>query len=137
MSQETTYAGILGEWQRLLVSLTANSEALTNLEGLRLKLESVLERAVALTKEQAATKAAKQQASKDLRALIPEGRRLATLLQRGVREHFGPRAEKLAEFNLQPFRGRPRKPATDKPEEPGGTPAPPSPTLKGADSPVS
>jgi hypothetical protein len=140
MSQETTYAGILGEWQRLLVPLKANSEALANLEPLRVKMEAVLERAVALSKEQAVSKATKQQATKDLRTLVPEGRRLATLLRAGVREHFGPRAEKLAEFNLQPFRGRQRnvKPAPDGPATtPGGTPTSPSTPLKATDTPVS
>jgi len=43
------------------------------------------------------------------------GRRLATVLRTSVREHYGNRNQKLAEFGLQPLRGRPRNPARDNP----------------------
>ena len=74
MSQETTYAGILGDWQRLLGPLKDNSEELVALEGLRAKLEGLLAQALAIQKEQAANKAAKQEATKRLRGIVPEGR---------------------------------------------------------------
>src|SRR5262245_57666767 len=139
MAQETTYAGILGDWQRLLGPLRDNSAELVHLEGLRAKLEGLLAQALAIQKEQAANKAAKQEASKRLRGIVPEGRRLANLMRVGVREHFGPRAEKLAEFNLQPFRGRPRlkaKPDPEEPKQPEPTsPSPPSTSESAADDP--
>ena len=37
---------------------------------------------------------------------MTEAERLGTVLRLGVKQHFGIRAEKLVEFNLQPFRGR-------------------------------
>ena len=111
MAQETTYAGIVGDWQRLLAPVKANGEELAHLEVPRAKLEALVARVVELNKEQAARTAAKQEASKQLRVLLPAGNRLANLLRVGIREHYGPEAEKLAEFTLQPFRGRaPRKP---------------------------
>ena len=129
MAQETTYAGIVGDWQRLLAPVKANGEELAHLEVPRAKLEALIARAVELNKEQAARTAAKQETSKLLREILPEGRRLAALLRLGIKEHYGPRAEKLAEFQLQPFRGRaPRKPkpSPEGPVAPGNSPSPPT-----------
>jgi hypothetical protein len=119
MPRETTHAGILGQWQRLLAPLEANAGELTHLEGSRTKLAALLTRAQAINRDQAAQTAAKQEASRQIRTVLPDGERLATLLRQAVREHYGPRSEKLAEFGLQPFRGR-RRPATapDEPEAP-------------------
>ena len=106
MAKETTYAGTLGEWLRFLQALAANIAELGHLEAPRAKLAGVLERAQALTEQQAAATATKQEASKQLRALLIEGRRLHTVLHVTIKEHYGIRSEKLAEFGLQPFRGR-------------------------------
>ncbi len=129
MPRERTYAGIVGDWQRLLAPVAANGEELAHLEVSRAKLEALLAKAVQLTKDQAARAAAKQEASQQLRTIIPEGQRLANLLRVGIREHYGPRAEKLAEFELQPFRGRvsrKQKPAPEEPVPPGSSPSSPS-----------
>lgn len=69
-----------GDWQRLLGPLEANGEDLAHLQVLRAKLETMASQAVRLTAEQAALTAAKQEASQQLRALLPMGRRLATTL---------------------------------------------------------
>ena len=42
-------------------------------------------------------------------------------MQLAVKQHYGPSAEKLVEFDLQPFRGRKPKPAPETPSP--GTPA--------------
>jgi len=138
MSQETTYAGIVGDWQRLLAPVKANGEELAHLEVPRAKLEALMGRAVELNQEQAARAAAKQEASQQLRAIIPEGNRLAALLRLGIKEHYGPRAEKLAEFELKPFRGRaPRKPkpSPEGPVTPGNSSSSPPTTPEAADKP--
>ena len=122
--KETTYAGVLGDWQRLLPPLAANASDLPHLEAPRGKLQTLLSEALEISKSQAALTAEKQEASKRLKELIAEGRRLATVLRLAVKEHYGLRSEKVAEFGLQPFRGRKAKP--DTPVTPG-TPAP-SPT---------
>ncbi|HEX7185186.1 MAG TPA: hypothetical protein VF756_25395 [Thermoanaerobaculia bacterium] len=55
---------------------------------------------------------------------LAEGRKLATFLRTGVKQHYGNRSEKLAEFDLQPFRGR-KSQATPPPEKrPGKQPDP-------------
>lgn len=79
--RETTYAGKLGDWQRILATLAANAADLPHLE-------------------------------------IPRAQ-LAAFLTQAVRQHYGPRSPKLAEFNLKVFRGRTPNPAS--------TPEPPTP----------
>lgn len=109
MAKETTYAGKLGAWQRLLEPLAANAADLVHLEGSRIKLAGLLSQAVAINKQQAAHRAAKQEQTVQLKALIVEGERLANVLRAALKEHYGIRSEKLTEFAIQPFRGRPRK----------------------------
>jgi hypothetical protein len=71
--------------------------------------------------------AGKQEASKQLNTFVTEGERLATVLQLAVKQHYGIRAEKLAEFGLQPFRGRTKaKPAPETPGTPVTPPTTPS-----------
>jgi hypothetical protein len=119
--KETTYAGMLGDLQRLLTSLTANSADLPHLETPRLKLERLLAQAQEVTKQQSAAAAVKQEASEQLQTMVIEGNRLGNVLRVMLKEHYGVRAQKLAEFGLQPFRGRPRKAITPgSPETPGG-----------------
>lgn len=117
MSKETTYAGKLGDWRRLLAALEANGAELGHIQGSRAKLEALWSEAVDINKDQAARTAAKQEASKRLRVLVTEGERLSTVLRFALKEHYGIRAEKLSEFGLQPFRGRARR-AKQAPEGP-------------------
>ena len=66
--------------------------------------------------------ASKQAASKEQQTLLTEGQRLANAIRALVKEHYGIRSEKLAEFGLQPFRGRIR--AVKSPTLDPGTPTP-------------
>lgn len=113
---------VVGDWQGLLVSLEANSSDLAHLEFSRLKLEATLDRVVDLTKQQSAFTASKQEMTRQLNEAFVEGRRLATVLRLAIKEHYGIRSEKLAEFGLQPFRGRPRKAKPEAPQTPEPTP---------------
>jgi len=61
-----------------------------------------------LTTEQANLTAKKQDVSKRIADLAREGNALVNVLDVTLRQHYGNRAEKLAEFGLQPFRSRPR-----------------------------
>ncbi|MEA2600950.1 MAG: hypothetical protein QOF89_1942 [Acidobacteriota bacterium] len=126
MAKEGTQTGQLGSLQRFSVALAANSSELTHLEASRLKLGSIGDQAQDTAKRQAALRAEKQELSKQLKTLLVEGTRLANVLRKAVLAHYGIRAEKLAEFGLQPFRGRTRK-AQTTPEGPQ-TPTPTSST---------
>ena len=121
--RETTAAGKIGEWQRLLAPLTANAEELKHLEVSRAKLAAMAAQATELKKQQAAQRAAKQEASKQLQEMLTEGGRLTTLLRQALKEHYGIRSEKLAEFGLQPFRGR-KQPDASTPATPSTPPQP-------------
>jgi hypothetical protein len=127
MAKETTYAGMVGQWQRLLEPLKANRAELAHLEATWSRLQGMLDQALEINREQAARQAAKQEATRQIQELMPEGQRLWTLLRQSVKAHYGIRAEKLAEFGLQPFRGRRKpKPAPEEPQapEPGNLPGP-------------
>ncbi|MBW8879103.1 MAG: hypothetical protein JF614_29525 [Acidobacteria bacterium] len=133
-TRETTNAGVLGDMQRLLGMLEANSTDLPHLEVPRTKLRTRVARALEINQQQAAFTASKQEASKELKTIIVEGQRLANALRAMVKEHYGIRSEKLAEFGLQPFRGRkvkakaPQGPTPETPGTPSPTPQPPTPT---------
>ena len=108
MSKETTYAGILGEWERWTTALLGDA-SLAHLEVPRSELESMTVRGKELIQRQSELTAEKQDASKELRKLIVAGQRLATVLRFAVRQRYGIDSEQLAKFGLQPFRGRRRK----------------------------
>lgn len=129
MGNETTYSGMLGDLARLTAALGANAPDLAHLEGPRARLEVLLAEAQEVAKQQAALTASKQEASKRLKALVTESQRLASGVRKFLQEHYGLRSEKLAEFGLQPFRGRVRKAKPtnpDLPQTPNPTPTPPA-----------
>ena len=115
MSQETTYAGMLGSWQRWIAALVANGADLGHLEVPRTELESLAAQGQGLIQTQSQLTAAKQDASRELAEVMVEGQRLVTVLKLSVKHHYGIDSEKLAEFGLQPFRGRSRKSAEPPP----------------------
>lgn len=108
--------GALGALQRFLGTLEANKDDLGFLETPVTKLTDLVGQAQAVFKEQAAFIAGKQESSKKLNLLLSDSKRVATVIRVALREHYGIRSEKLAEFGLQPFRGRTRK-AKPAPEE--------------------
>jgi len=113
--RETRKAAILGDLLRLSVTMEANKEDLPNLEPFRLKLTGIVTQTLEVGKEQAAPQARKQASSKKLRRLLTQGMSVANVLRKAVKDHYGPREEKVAEFGVQPFRGRKVKPATEQP----------------------
>lgn len=127
MPRQTTYAGSLGDLTRFSAALDANAADLPHLEGARVRLAQLLTQALEVAKQQAAVRASKQELSKEVRRLAIESERLATGLRSLLREHYGIRSEKLAEFGMQPFRGRTRKVAPSTPV-PAGVPAPTGPS---------
>ena len=124
---ETSQAGVLGSLHQFHGTLEANSVDLAHLEVSRVKLGAMLIRIDELGKKQGAMRAGKQEATKEMQTLIVESQRLGSGLRAMVKEHYGPRSEKLSEFGLQPFRGRKVKtpaPETQAPGPPGQSPAP-------------
>lgn len=106
MDYPSSYADHLRIWQHRLLAMSQNPDDFKDLEGRRERLQSVMNQATEVMHEQSAATAAKQDASKRLDALMSEGRKLCTFLNACIRERYGSDSEKLAEFMLQPFRGR-------------------------------
>jgi hypothetical protein len=123
MGRESTYSGILGEMSGLINSLDTNLEEVPHLAGVRERISLILGQAQETANLQALQKAQKQETSKQLRTLVLEGQRLTNATRSILKQHYGLRSERLAEFGIQPFRGRTRKPKT-APDLPS-TPIPP------------
>jgi hypothetical protein len=123
MAKQTTYTGMLGDWQSLLELLAANSAEIPQVEPFRTKLGALLTQALGITQRQAALKADKQEMSKQLRKLTTDGQRLASAVRFLIKEHYGTRDEKLTAYGLQPFRGRKVK---ETPPPTGNPPAHPT-----------
>src|SRR5258706_13468889 len=100
--RENSHAGTLGDLQRLSVTMESNKEQLPDLEPFRLKLAGVVTRLLDASQQQAALRASKQESSKRVRRLVIEGKSVANVVRKAVKDHFGPREEKIAEFGLQP-----------------------------------
>ena len=115
MPIETTYSGILGDARRFHAATEATVREIPHLQASHAILGKALDSAQDLATQQAAMTASKQDLSKQLQSAITDVRLLVTLLRKGVQQHFGAKSEKLAEFGLQPFRGRK---ATSKPTPP-------------------
>jgi hypothetical protein len=127
MTRETTYKGLIGDLERLITALLANSSELPQLEGVRLHLEQLLEATRATAQVQAELIASKQDASRRLLRLMGDGQREVTAVRKMLKAHYGLDAEKLAEFGIQPFRGRSRRTAPGLPSpKPADPPGPPS-----------
>ena len=107
---DNTQDAFIAEWRRLLKPRANNNGEIPHLDGHWTKLETVLTNIDAIETQQAILTAAKQESTQQLNAQITEGRKIATFLKAGLREHYGRRAEKLAEYGMQPFRGFKKKP---------------------------
>jgi hypothetical protein len=128
MARETTMKGRLGWLQRLLARLSSNRVELQHIEPTLVRFEGLFGQMQEAADRQAFHTAGKQEASQQLQAFLTEGERLATILQLAVKQHYGIRSEKLADFGLQPFRGRPRKPTFPEPEAKPTAPEPAAPS---------
>lgn len=128
MGIKQSYAESSKGWEGLLRALVANLTQLPQLDGARAKLEGLLAGFRDLAAQQAVHQATKQEMSKQLRTLVRDGRKTATMIRAVLKEHYGHDSEKLVEFGVQPLRARVRK-ATVKPpaEEPAPGPADPQP----------
>jgi hypothetical protein len=104
MSKSNSFAETVNGWEELLAALEQNSADLPQLETPRQRLQVILDQIKGFATEQAALTASRQLATSRVEFLLTQGRKLATVLRTSVREHYGNRSEKVAEFGLQPLR---------------------------------
>ena len=125
MGNERSQSGILGELGRFSAALEANAADLAHLDGPRLLLAEIVDEARGIAQQQAALRASKQEASRKVKELMVRGQRVASGMRSFLQLNYGIESEKLAEFGLQPFRGRKaRTPKTPQPPEATTTPLP-------------
>lgn len=124
MSRETSLKGKVGYLQRFLARLNSNKEELQHIEPSRAQFEGLCGQIHEAADLQAFHTAGKQEASRRLQGFLNEAERLATVLQMAVKQHYGIRSEKLADFGLQPFRGRNK--SSRKTDPPSAEPAAPA-----------
>jgi hypothetical protein len=110
MSRPVKYADVLAEWERMLAALAENATDFPDTFAYRETLQSVVDFAKATLVRQAQHTASKQTSSRELQVTIGRGRPVATVLRFIIKERYGNRSEKLAEFNLQPRRSRTQPP---------------------------
>jgi hypothetical protein len=122
----------MGTGDHLVVTIQANSAELAHLEEARLQLSSLMEGAKAASVRQDTVRALFLQSTRDLEKAMVDTREVITRLRNGIRNQYGLRSEKLAEFGMQPRRAPARK-AKQKPA-PVPQPAPASVTTAESDN---
>ncbi len=115
-----SYPTVVTGFGMVSTGLRANVADLPHLEGHGTRFEVLLGDIHTLNAQQSVFTASKQEVSKKLQAALQEASTLADFLRTGIREHYGKDSEKLVEFGMQPFRGRPRSPK--QPPDPTPTP---------------
>lgn len=126
MPYETTNVAKLGALQQLATAIAANTSELPHLEKSCLQYVGMVSTLQGIAKEQATLVADKQEASKQFKTLLIESQRLASVLRAAIKQHYGIRSERLAEYNLQPFRGRkPSEKRRSKKQQPEPVPVQP------------
>lgn len=124
-----TYGEMLSLWESLLTVVDAHMEELKHLEQPVTQLRAYLEEGRAAIVEQDDADGERQLATKRLLAAINKGRKLASLIRLGLKNHYGYDAEQLVKFGVKPFRGRTRPTAPPEPTpepEPAPTTPPPA-----------
>jgi hypothetical protein len=123
--QQKRFSDYVTEWEHLLNTLAVNSADLPHLETSRVKLQGFLDEVRNLAMQQDLHASNKQAASQGLRATLANGKKLATFLRTGLKEHYGNTSEKLVEFGVSPFRRKKKEAAgAPPPAGPAATPAP-------------
>jgi len=103
-----TYAAIQHKLELWSKALAANIEEIRHFKEPLAQLVALLSLLKKLTAEQASLTARRQEVSKRIAEIANEAQKLMTFLEVGVKQHYGNRSEKLAEYGLQPFRSKPR-----------------------------
>ncbi len=118
----------IGNQTLSLQNLVANAKAsVADVPGIDVHIPP-LEQVLADTKDLSARlemrKAIKQDETKERKALLAQGRKLAARVRAALKAHFGIDSERLVEFGARPIRPRTKKVQT--PGQPGPAPQPPA-----------
>jgi len=112
---ETSWAGIMSAWGRLLAAVDANREDLLQVEDFRVQLEASLADLRILHARRATLQREMLVRTKELRVLADQGKDLAVRIRHMVRARYGFRSQKLRQFGIKPVdRRRPRNRSAPK-----------------------
>lgn len=102
------FAKKVTKWEVTANAVLVNAADLPHLEADRVELIGLLAEAMELGNQQIAMQAQARQALRDLEEKLRQGEALVARVRAAVRAKYGYKSEKLAEFQLTPFRRRPR-----------------------------
>jgi hypothetical protein len=120
----TPIAHTLGELEKLANSVTPEDTAgRPHLEYSHGKLRENIERIHQLITERDFHEARQQEATREIRELLEDSRRGATVLRRELKYEKGHDSEELARFHIQPFRGKKRKKKEEETPDENGPPS--------------
>jgi hypothetical protein len=120
---KTSLADFVTDWEALLKNVVSNAAELPNLDAYRGPLQQLLETAKDTIALSHARRGIKQEETRNLRAIITEGKDAAVKLRSAIKAHYGPRSERLIDYGMRPRRSKPR-PATTPPSPPTVSPPP-------------
>lgn len=105
------FATTVERWRKIADGMARHEIDIPYLAEHRARLEEMIARANELIAQRAVHQAAKQQATRDLQALLADGRRVASFLRAGLIQELGNRSSRLIAFGLRPFSRRSRRSA--------------------------
>ncbi|HEX3530070.1 MAG TPA: hypothetical protein VH988_23670, partial [Thermoanaerobaculia bacterium] len=88
-SAANSFADIVTHLDQLATGLAANTADVPHLEGHHVKLVTLLGSAHDLMAQQKTHKAAKQDLSRQIEAVLNQSQKVSSFLRSGVREHYG------------------------------------------------
>lgn len=125
MPDTGNFAKVAQDWEQLLSAVQENQGILPDVQVEKEGLQQMLDAARALKARQESFKAARQQATQELKGLVQKGNDFAMQIRLAAKFKIGARSERLVQFNAAPLRKRGRRATVlKKPEAPASPPAP-------------
>jgi hypothetical protein len=106
----------IGDWVGMTTRVTPETLArIPSIKYIHDQLAGHLAEIQELLKQRDYHEARKQEISRRIDVVLPQGRKEASLLRGMLKEHYGPDNEQLVAFGIQPFRGKKRRKKDDAP----------------------
>lgn len=115
MPNNSSFADFIHDWEQLLAALDTNGGELPDISVHRQPLEQVLVNAKSISARQDAHRAGLGLATRELEAVMLDGRDAANRVRNFLRSHYGVRSDKLTEYGVKPLRQRSRLKSKKKP----------------------
>ncbi len=114
-----TFAVTVEKWGRFVRQVNQSGIEIPGIGSTKDELEEMYRRAYQLVRERDAHEAAKQAATRELQAMLEQGRLKLNMLRQSLKVHLGYDNEALAAYDIQPFRSRSKRSRKASPEEEG------------------